>query len=55
MDYVQVQANLNTLTSDERLRLIQGISLEAAQILKKVMPDNIFVDMLIQYKIGAGV
>lgn len=44
--------NLKKLTPQETQQLINGISPEAAAILKKIIPDSPLIDMLVQIKAG---
>jgi hypothetical protein len=43
---------LQKLTPQERQLLIEGISPQAAIILKKIFPDNAAIDMLTRMKTG---
>jgi hypothetical protein len=43
---------LQKLTPQERQSLVEGISPQAAIILKKIFPDNAAIDMLIRMKTG---
>ena len=47
-----ITVDLNKLTMQERIQLLTGISPEAAQILKKLFPDEPLIDRLIQLKNG---
>jgi hypothetical protein len=44
--------DLQKLTPQEKLDLVNGITAEAALILKKLLPDNPAVDMLVKLKTG---
>lgn len=41
---------LNTLSTEQRQTLIDGISLEAAEIIKYLLPNSPFVDQILQSK-----
>ena len=43
---------LQKLTPQERQLLIEGISPQAAAILKKLFPNNTAIDMLLKLKTG---
>lgn len=43
---------LQRLTPEERQQLINGISPEAALVLKKILPNNQLIDTLIRLKTG---
>jgi hypothetical protein len=45
-----LQPILDQLTLEEKAKLINGISMEAAHILKKILPNSPVVDMLITTK-----
>lgn len=43
--------NIDSLTIIEKMQLINGISLEAARVLKKLFPDVPAIDRLIEIKL----
>jgi hypothetical protein len=45
-----LEPQVSQLTIEEKAKLINGINMEAAQILKKILPNNPMVDMLITVK-----
>ena len=45
-----LQPQLDQLTVEDKAKLISGISMEAAQILKKMLPNSPMIDMLIAIK-----
>lgn len=47
-----IEVDLTKLTMQEKVQLLTGISLEAAQILKKLFPNEPVIDRLIQLKNG---
>jgi hypothetical protein len=47
-----IEVDLNKLTIQEKMQLLSGISLEAAEILKKLFPNEPIIDRLIQLKNG---
>ena len=47
-----ITVDLNKLTMQERIQLLTGISPEAAEILKKLFPNEPVIDRLIQLKNG---
>lgn len=47
-----IEVDLNKLTMQEKIQLVTGISLEAAQVLKKLFPDEPIIDRLIELKTG---
>ncbi len=49
-----LEPQVSQLTIEEKAKLISGISMEAAQILKKILPNNPMVDMLITVKSRAA-
>jgi hypothetical protein len=44
--------NLQKLTPQEKLELVNGITAEAALILKKIFPESKAIDMLVKLKTG---
>lgn len=47
-----IEVDLDKLTMAEKIQLINGITLEAAQALKKLFPNEPAIDRLIQLKNG---
>lgn len=47
-----ISNNLQRLTPEEKQALVEGISLDAARVLKKLFPNNQFLDILINLKSG---
>jgi hypothetical protein len=45
-----MQQRLMQLSTEDRTKLINGISTEAAYVLKKILPDSPLVEMLISVK-----
>jgi hypothetical protein len=46
----EVQQRFAQLSIEEQAKLINGISIDAAHILKKLLPDSPFVNMLVTVK-----
>lgn len=53
MNIEQILARINSLSESERQKILDGISLEAAETLKKVFPEWWFLDTLLFYKRSA--
>jgi Mg/Co/Ni transporter MgtE len=50
----EVQSRIEQLSLADKAKLINGISMEAAHILKKILPDSPAIDALITTKSNFG-